>query len=307
MESVDVNALVEGLITLITQTFPKTIELSAGLEPDLSPIMADKNQIEQALLNLCVNAHDAMSGGGRLSFKTQSIEGATLQGLGEALDGRYVCIEVSDTGAGMDESIRKRIFEPFFTTKNMGQGTGLGLSVVYGIVKNHNGFIGVESKPESGTSFRLYFPVAQSLKKPATDEIAEASFEMTERPDRHGTILLVEDEKNMLDLLEKTLVRHGYQVLTAADGETALNIYRRSKKAIDVVLLDIGLPKLAGLDVLLKIRNENPDVKVVIASGYLEPKLESEIDRAGVKYFLPKPYKPDEVVRTLKSLIEGES
>jgi CheY-like chemotaxis protein len=117
----------------------------------------------------------------------------------------------------------------------------------------------------------------------------------------------VEDEKNMLDLLEKTLVRHGYQVLAAADGETALNIYRRSKQAIDVVLLDIGLPKVAGGDVLLKIKNENPDVKVIIASGYLEPKLKSEIDRAGVKHFLSKPYKPDEVVRTLQSLIEGES
>jgi two-component system, chemotaxis family, CheB/CheR fusion protein len=307
VESVNVNGLIERLITLITQTFPKTIELNPVLEPDLPPIMADKNQIEQALLNLCVNARDAMSDGGRLSFKTQSIEGATLQGFGKTLDGRYVCIEVSDTGVGMDESTRKRVFEPFFTTKNMGQGTGLGLSVVYGIVKNHNGFINVESKPESGTSFKLYFPVAQSLEKPATDEIAKARFETTERPDGHGTILLVEDEKSMLDLLEKTLVRHGYRVLAAADGKTALNIYRRSKKAIDVVLLDIGLPKLAGRDVLLKIKNENPDVKVVIASGYLEPKLKSEIDRAGVKYFLSKPYRPDEVVKALQSLIEGES
>ena len=182
VESVNINGLVEGLITLITQTFPKTIELSPTLEADLPPITADKNQIEQALLNLCVNARDAMSGGGRLSFKTESIEGATLESLGKTLDGRYVCIEVSDTGVGMDESIQKRVFEPFFTTKKMGQGTGLGLSVVYGIVKNHNGFINVESKPESGTSFRLYFPVAQSLEKPATDKIAEASFETTERP-----------------------------------------------------------------------------------------------------------------------------
>jgi CheY-like chemotaxis protein len=183
----------------------------------------------------------------------------------------------------------------------------LGLSVVYGIVKNHNGIVTVESKLESGTSFRLYFPIAQSLEKPATDETAETSVEATERPDVHGTILLVEDEKNMLDLLEKTLVQQGYQVLTAADGEAALNIYRRSKDVIDVVLLDIGLPKVAGRDVLLKIKKENPGVKVVIASGYLEPKLKSEIDRAGVKHFLSKPYRPDEVVRTLQSLIEGES
>ena len=306
VESVNVNGLVEGLITLITQTFPKTIELSPALEADLPPITADKNQIEQALLNLCVNARDAMSGGGRLSFKTESIEGATLQGLGKILDGRYVCIEVRDTGVGMDESIRKRVFEPFFTTKNTGQGTGLGLSVVYGIVENHNGFINVESKPESGTSFRLYFPVAQSLEKPATDKIA-ASFETTERPNGHGTILLVEDEKNMLDLLEKTLVRHGYQVLAAADGKKALEIYRHYKQNIDIVLLDTGLPKIGGQDVLLKMKNENPDLKVIITSGYLDPKLKSELERAGVKYFLQKPYMPDEVVKTLQSLIEGES
>ena len=307
VESVNVNGLVEGLITLITQTFPKTIELSPALEADLPPITADKNQIEQALLNLCVNARDAMSGGGRLSFKTESIEGATLQGLGKILDGRYVCIEVRDTGVGMDESIRKRVFEPFFTTKKMGQGTGLGLSVVYGIVENHNGLINVESKPESGTSFRLYFPVAQSLEKPATDKIAEASFETTERPNGHGTILLVEDEKNMLDLLEKTLVRHGYQVLAAADGKKALEIYRHYKQNIDIVLLDTGLPKIGGQDVLLKMKNENPDLKVIITSGYLDPKLKSELERAGVKYFLQKPYMPDEVVKTLQSLIEGES
>jgi two-component system cell cycle sensor histidine kinase/response regulator CckA len=183
----------------------------------------------------------------------------------------------------------------------------LGLSVVYGIVKNHDGFINVESKPDSGTSFRLYFPVAHPLEQPATDRIVEPSFKMTERSNGRGTILLVEDEKDMLDLLEKILMRHGYQVLRAADGETALDIYRRSKETIDVVLLDIGLPKMAGRDVLLKIKNENPNVKVVVASGYLAPELASELDQTGVKYLLPKPYRPDEVVRTLQSLIERES
>jgi PAS domain S-box-containing protein len=307
LEPTDANHLLEGLIKLLKETFPKTIELETKQAPELPAVLADPNQISQALLNLCVNARDAMPSGGRLTLTTELVDSAQLKDGGEEKSGRYVHIEVKDTGMGMDAAMKSRIFEPFFTTKKMSQGTGLGLSVVYGIVKNHNGFINVESKPESGTSFRLYFPVAQSLEKPATAEIAEASFETTERPNGHGTILLVEDEKNMLALLEKTLVRHGYQVLAAADGETALNIYRRSKEAIDVVLLDIGLPKVAGGDVLLKIKNENQDVKVVIASGYLDPKLKSEIDRAGVKHFLSKPYRPDEVVRTLQSLIEGES
>jgi PAS domain S-box-containing protein len=303
VESVNVNGLVKGLIALMTQTFSKTIEFSSALEADLPPITADKNQIEQALLNLCVNARDAMSDRGRLSFKTQSIDGATLQGLGETLEGRYVCIEVSDTGIGMDESIRKRMFEPFFTTKDMGQGTGLGLSVVYGIVKNHNGFINVDSKPESGTSFRLYFPVATSEISPKEPN-AEVEPETTATANDAATVFLVEDEQSMLYVLEKVLLRHGYKVLKATDGEMAVEIYQCHKETIDIVLLDIGLPKMAGRDVLLKIKNENPEVKVVIASGYLEPELKSELEQAGVKYFLPKPYMPDEVVKTFQGLMD---
>ena len=301
VESVNVNGSVKGLIALMTQTFPKTIEWSSALEADLPPITADENQIEQALLNLCVNARDAMSDGGRLSFKTESIDGATLQGLGETLDGRYVCIEVSDTGVGIDESIRKRIFEPFFTTKELGQGTGLGLSVVYGIVKNHNGFINVESRPESGTSFRLYFPIASSEISPK-EPIVESDRKMDASNDA-TTVFLVEDEQSMLYVLEKTLLKHGYKVLKATDGEMAIKIYQRHKDTIDIVLLDIGLPKMAGRDVLLKMKNENPDLKVVIASGYLEPKLKSELEQAGVKYFLPKPYMPHEVVKTFQGLM----
>jgi len=309
LESVNANTLIAGVIRLITQTFPKTINLSSALEADLPPVTADKNQIEQVLLNLCVNARDAMPNGGSLIFKTQTVDGATLQGLGEEAleEERYVCIEVSDTGTGMDESTRKRIFEPFFTTKDIGHGTGLGLSVVYGIVKNHKGFIDVESKPMSGTSFRLYFPIALAAEKPATDMIAKPISEPKEAANGVATILLVEDEKIMLDLLEKVLRQQGYRIFTATDGEQALDVYRRYEQKIDIVLLDIGLPKLGGRDVLLQIKNENPDVKVVVASGHLEPELKSEIDQAGVEYFLPKPYTPDEVIKTLQRLIARES
>jgi len=304
VEAVDINGLVTELIGLVTQTFPKTIEFSSALEGNLPPITGDKNQIEQALLNLCVNARDAMSNGGRLNFRTQSIDGANLEHLGETKDRRYVCLEVNDTGMGMDEGIQKRIFEPFFTTKDIGHGTGLGLSVVYGIVENHNGFIDVESKPQSGTSFRLYFPLADCSEKPAAEQIVKTGFETTARSNGYGTILVVEDEQNMIKLLCRVLERHGYKILTASDGETAVETYQHSKKAIDVVLLDLGLPKMTGREVLRHIKNENPDAKVVIASGYLEPGVKSEIDRAGVKYFLSKPYRPDEVVQALQSLIE---
>ena len=304
VEAVDINGLITELIRLLTQTFPKIIEFSSALEANLPPITGDKNQIEQALLNLCVNSRDAMPNGGRLNFRTQSIDGANLEHLGETRDRRYVCLEVNDTGIGMDEGIQKRIFEPFFTTKGIGHGTGLGLSVVYGIVESHKGFIDLESNPGSGTSFKLYFPLRLLGETPATNQIIKTSFETTEGTNGRGTILVVEDERNMMKLLYKVLEQHGYKILTASDGETAVETYQHSKKAIDVVLLDLGLPKMTGREVLRHIKNENPDAKVVIASGYLEPGVKSEIDRAGVKYFLSKPYRPDEVVQALQSLIE---
>jgi signal transduction histidine kinase/ActR/RegA family two-component response regulator len=306
LDSVNVNILIEGLIGLLRQTFPKTIELNSSLQADLPPIMADKNQIEQALLNLCVNARDAMSDRGKLLFKTQSVDAATFEQSGESVQGRYVCLEVTDTGKGMDESIRKRIFEPFFTTKDKGQGTGLGLSVVYGIVKNHNGFINVETPPMAGTSFRLYFPSTSSealVKEP----VLKNNTEITVPSNSAATVLLVEDEQIMLYVLEKTLLTHGYKILQATDGDMAVDIYQRHKETIDVVMLDLGLPKMAGLDVLLKIKQQKPDAKIVIASGYLEPNLRSEIDRAGVKHFLHKPYMLDEVVETFQKLTERAS
>ena len=300
---VNTNDLIEELIALISQTFPKTIAVSTTLEAHLPAIMADKNQIEQALLNLCLNARDAMTDGGRLIFKTQSVDGAALRGCDATRDGQYVCIEVSDTGTGMDESIRKRIFEPFFTTKDVGKGTGLGLSVVYGIVQNHGGFINVESKPGAGTCFRLYLP-ANSSGVSHKQPVAELDPKTTSASIGAATVLLVEDEQNMLDILERVLLHRGYKVLKASDGEKALEIYRCHDQKIDAVLLDIGLPKLSGRDVLLEIKNENPDVKIIVASGYLEPELKAQADRAGVNHFLHKPYMLDEVVKAVQSVTE---
>ena len=298
---VDINILVNGLLVLIRQAFPKTIELDAILETDIPPIAGDKNQIEQALLNLCVNARDAMANRGTLTFKTRCVSGATLQHMGESLEGQYVCIEVTDTGVGMDERVRTRIFEPFFTTKDKGQGTGLGLSVVYGIVKDHNGFIDVESQPMAGTSFRLYFP-AQSSDAALKESTAKIDAQPTMVSNSTATVLVVEDEEKMLHALEKILAKQGYQVLTASDGEMALDIYERHNETIDVVLLDMGLPKMSGRDVLLRMKSRDPDVQVVIASGHFEDDMNSDIEQAGVKHLLRKPYMPDEVIKILQSL-----
>jgi signal transduction histidine kinase len=161
LELTNINTVIEELTKLIRETFPKTIQVALELNRELPPVMADPNEIPQALLNLCVNGRDAMPDGGKLLLRTETLDRMSLREYGEAKAERYVCIEVSDTGIGMDESIQNRIFEPFFTTKES-RGTGLGLAVVYGIVKNHNGFIQVESTPMHGATFRLYFPVAPS-------------------------------------------------------------------------------------------------------------------------------------------------
>lgn len=299
---VNTNDLIEELIGLISQTFPKTIALSTTLEPNLPAVTGDQNQIEQALLNLCVNGRDAMPEGGRLTFKTHTVNGAAFRGCDATKDGQYVCIEVSDTGTGMDESIRKRIFEPFFTTKDVGKGTGLGLSVVYGIVQSHGGFINVESKPGAGTCFHLYLPATSSGVSPK-QPIVDLDTETTATSNGAATVLVVEDEQDMLNVLERILLQQGYKVLKATDGEMALEVYRCHYQTIDAVLLDIGLPKVSGRDVFLEIKNDNPDVKIIVASGYLEPELKAQVDRAGVNHFLHKPYMLDEVVKAVQSVI----
>jgi signal transduction histidine kinase/CheY-like chemotaxis protein len=298
------NDLVSELSKLLKQTFPKTIDVTLELDAKLPSIWVDPNQINQALLNLSVNARDALAGGGRLTLKTLLVEGGNVQDPA-ATAGPYACIEVKDTGSGMDPAVRNRIFEPFFTTKGVGKGTGLGLAIVYGIVRNHNGFIDVDSEVGRGTSFRLYFPMARSEEKPAVDETPKREVSPPRRPNGGATVLVVEDEEKMVYLLRKALLRNEYNVLVASDGEQAIDLYHRRKQDIAVVLLDIGLPKIAGLDVILRMKEENPNVKVIVASGYIDPDFKSRMQRAGVQGFIEKPYNPDAVVRMLCASLES--
>ena len=298
------NDLVSELSKLLKQTFPKTIDITLELDAKLPSIWVDPNQISQALLNLSVNARDAMPGGGRLTLKTLLVEAGKVQDPA-ATAGPYACIEVKDTGSGMDAALRNRIFEPFFTTKGVGKGTGLGLAIVYGIVKNHNGFIDVDSEVGRGTSFRLYFPMARAEENPAVDEAPKREVSPPRRANGGVTVLVVEDEEKMVYLLRKALLRNEYNVLVASDGEQAIDLYHRRKQDIAVVLLDIGLPKIAGLDVILRMKEENPNVKVIVASGYIDPDFKSRMQRAGVQGFIEKPYNPDAVVRMLCASLES--
>jgi signal transduction histidine kinase/ActR/RegA family two-component response regulator len=298
------NDLVSELSKLLKQTFPKTIDVTLELDAKLPSLWVDPNQINQALLNLSVNARDAMAGGGKLTLKTLLAEGSKVQDPA-ATAGSYACIEVKDTGSGMDEAVRNRIFEPFFTTKRVDKGSGLGLAIVYGIVKNNNGFIDVDSEVGRGTSFRLYFPMTRSEEKPAVDETPKKEESPPRRANSSATVLVVEDEEKLVYLLRKALLRNQYHVLVASDGAQAIDLYHRRKQDIGVVLLDIGLPKIAGLDVILKMKEENPNVKVIVASGYIDPGFKSKMQRAGVQGFIEKPYNPDDVVRMLCASLES--
>ena len=292
------NVLLLELSKLLKQTFPKTIDIALELEANLPSLSVDPNQINQALLNLCVNARDAMPGGGKLTLKSLLVEGSKIQDLAATAE-PYVCIEVKDTGSGMDTAVRNRIFEPFFTTKSVGEGTGLGLAMAYGIVKSHNGFIDVESELGRGTTFRLYFPIAPFQDEPAVDEMSRETLEAPKSARGGGTVLVVEDEEKMVYLLRKALLRNEYDVLVAPDGEQAMDLYHRHKQKIRVVLLDMGLPKIAGWEVILRMKKENPNVKVIVTSGYIEPDLKAKMQHAGVQGFIEKPYNPNDVIRML--------
>ena len=299
-ETVSVNATIEELIKMLVETFPKTISFALSLDKKIPSIIADANQLHQALLNLCLNARDAMPNGGTLSITTSTMEnGPMRQRFPDANAQKYVCIAVTDTGLGMDEATRIRIFEPFFTTKERGKGTGLGLAVVYGIVKNHNGFIDVDSGVGKGAAFGLYLPVVQKSPGAAEKEAQEEIKGGTE------TILLVEDEEVLLNLVKSLLEEKGYQVLAARDGGEAVDTYKHRQNEIALVFADMGLPILGGWEAFLKMKELNPKVKMIFASGYLDPSAKSELLKKGAKDFLQKPYEPERVLRRIRQVLDN--
>jgi CheY-like chemotaxis protein len=218
----------------------------------------------------------------------------------EATEEQYVSIEVSDTGTGMDDETKKKIFEPFFTTKELGKGTGLGLAVLYGVVRSHRGLVDVESSVGCGTTFKLYFPVpAGTTQAVEIEQVLDADV-----PGGTETILLVEDENNLLDMLKNVLEKRGYTVLTADDGIQAVQAFVKNKDRIDLVLADMGLPRLSGSAVFSTIKSIKPQVKFILVSGYLEPNIKSELFKSGANDFVQKPYSPQTVLRRVREVLD---
>ncbi|MEZ0370401.1 MAG: PAS domain S-box protein [Candidatus Sericytochromatia bacterium] len=300
MKPMRLNEQIHEFSKILLQTFPKTVTLTTHLAPGLPAVMADVNQMHQVLLNLCLNARDAMPDGGQLTLATSLLPGAKLQvRRPEADGGEYVVLRVEDEGYGMDETSCGRIFEPFYTTKEPGKGTGLGLATVYGILQTHKAFVEVASQPGQGTVFELFFPACTD----PNEHLAQAAAAPSRRQASQETILLVEDELALSALLRAVLERRGYQVCLAQDGQEAVDFYLENAGRIALVICDLGLPKLNGKDVFARLKAFNPQLKFILVSGYIEPQIRAELNTLGIEQVLAKPYSPRELVAIVQEML----
>jgi CheY-like chemotaxis protein len=296
--------LIKEITKTLAETLPKSISVECFVPADIWPVTGDPTRIHQVLLNLCVNARDAMPLGGILSVKAEnvSIDESYARMVLDARPGQFVLISVTDTGTGIPAEILSRVFEPFFTTKAHGKGTGLGLSTVLGIVKSHGGFLNVYSEVGKGTQFRAYFPAAESaITKQAREERAEV-------PLGHGElVLVVDDELAIREITRSTLEAFGYTALTAGDGTEAIALYAQNKDAIDVVLTDMMMPYMDGTATIRGLRNIDPRVKIIASSGVADDGKAAEATAAGVKILLSKPYTAEALLNALAETLAGSN
>jgi len=295
-----VGQLIGSIEKLLRRLLTEDIDLVVRLgEGDEAVIMSDASQIDQVLINLATNARDAMPKGGKITLEagTVEVERQVYTAHGFVTPGRYVVISVADTGAGMDEQTKEKIFEPFFTTKEAGKGTGLGLSIVYGIVKQHEGFVQVVSGPGQGTSFHLYFPIAA--------RVAEDSAPV--REDIRGgaeTILVAEDNGQLRTLIREVLERKGYRVIEAADGADAVQKFRERKDDIDLLILDVVMPRKNGKEAYEEIARLKPEARVCFTSGYTgDVVLGKGIHDESVDY-ISKPLSPNDLLLKVRQVLD---
>ena len=298
VKPVDVNELVYQSSEMFGRT-RKEISISQKMQEDIWAIAVDRSQIEQVLLNLYVNAWQAMTGSGELIIKTENVtldENFVKPFL--VKEGKYVKIAVTDTGIGMDEEVRKRIFDPFFTTKRQGRGTGLGLASAYGIIKSHDGIITVSSRKGAGATFTIYLP--------ASDKLIEKEEHVSDEPVLGtGTILIIDDESLILEVGNKMLGRLGYNVLVADQGDKGIAIYKEKRDQIDMIVLDMIMPKTSGAEVYDQLKATNPAVKVLLSSGYSIDGEAKKILERGCNGFIQKPFNLNEISRKIAKILAG--
>jgi PAS domain S-box-containing protein len=295
--SLDLNEVVQGTVKLLRRLIPAHIEVDVIPGHALAHVSADRAQLEQVILNLALNARDAMPAGGRLVLETENVlvNGSYKKTHPWARPGRYVLLTVTDSGTGMTPDVQERVFEPFFTTKAPGEGTGLGLATVYAIVEQHGGMLHLYSEVDHGTTFKVYLPATERLAErvgPKLDARVQGGSE---------TLLVAEDEAIVRHVVVKILEDAGYRVLTATNGAEAVSVFQEHRDAIDLVLLDLVMPKQNGLETWEQIRAIRPDVRVLFTSGY------SDVHRIGPEHqLLQKPYEPDLMLRRIRGLLDAE-
>lgn len=297
---VDLNREIEQVVKIISRTIPKMISIETALSKDIQTVNADAGQVEQVLINLALNARDAMPDGGKLTIGTQNVtlDSAYCRIHPDITPGTYVQVSISDTGHGMESSTLSRIFEPFFTTKQTGRGTGLGLAMVYGIMKQHGGSVTCYSEPGLGTTFHLYWPVLHM----ASD--ASASVRPEPAPGGTETILLVDDEELVRDLGTRIFSRAGYTVLTANNGKEGLEVFQGERDAIALVLLDFIMPQMGGKDCLAKMLEIDPKAKIVMATGFMSAEFGVDPRSLGARAVIRKPYDSSGLLRTIRSILD---
>jgi PAS domain S-box-containing protein len=275
------NDIVRDSDKMLRRVIGEEIDLVCILDPSLRPVEADPGQIHQVIVNLAVNARDAMPGGGRLTIETTNVESG-------------VCLTIRDTGHGMDASTLEHVFEPFFTTKGVGQGTGLGLATVYGIIRQSAGHISVESEVGHGTTFTVLLPASEGVVAPAlsAEPVLSGS----------GSVLLVEDEEGVRRLIATILEQYGYRVLAAPDGVEALRVFEECGNRIDLLISDVVMPRMRGPELAAQLRRLQPGMNVLFISGYTDPSITSQVVSAG-SHFLQKPFAVDELVRAVSEAL----
>lgn len=303
----DLNVIVENVLKVCKNSFDKTIEIETLLTDDSATVSCDPAQIEQVILNICINASHALTimrsddeeQGGKLLIRINKVfaDKAFCFSHSEAESRDYWCLEITDSGVGMDDDVITKIFDPFYTTKRKEHGTGLGLSMVYNIVYKHKGLLDIFSKKGQGTTVKIYLPaIEEKLLKPEKKVVEEI-------PEGSGLILLCDDENLMRRVATKLLEKCGYKVITAKDGQESIDVFKENYTKLDAVILDISMPKFSGLEVYRQIKKIQPDVKVLLSSGFGEGEMVKKALSEGVQNFLQKPYTMSKLANALKQVI----
>jgi PAS domain S-box-containing protein len=302
---VDINTIVQQLEKLLRRLISEDVELVTALAPELPRVRVDPASFEQILVNLAVNARDAMPVGGRLTIETASVELDEAYAIAHVTvrPGRYVMLAVSDTGQGMDAATRARVFEPFFTTKEQGKGTGLGLATVYGMVKQSGGYIWVYSEPGRGTAFKVYLPPAEQRSDAQHEHPGRRQTDTTQGWE---TVLLVEDEDAVRALAREVLRRHGYVVLEARHGVDAVRVAERHTDAIHLMVTDVVMPHMSGRDLAQRLSTVRPRMKVLFMSGYTDHAVMHR-DLTPGSAFIQKPFTPEAFARAVRTVLDAES